>query len=186
MDVQRKLQVVCDAVPVGLLARASLIVVYIAHAQDAALVKGPLGDLRAEVCIPRAIQSAATALRTSDLANLKGLSWQPTISCVACAGQEKRPSRLHDAICLRTRSHIPTLLTGCAGRACLKHAAVTDRKMCHGGLPQASTAQEALMDAMACCCCCTHFDRRLAGQPWGRADQALLRSVLCTLCIMLY
>ena len=63
MDVQPKLQVVCDAVPVGLLGQASLVVVYIAHAQDAALVKGPPSDLRAKIRVPCAIQPAALALR---------------------------------------------------------------------------------------------------------------------------
>ena len=68
MDVQRKLQVVCDAVPVGLLGRAGLVVVHIAHAQDTALVEGPPSDLRAKFRIPCAVQPAASALRISDRA----------------------------------------------------------------------------------------------------------------------
>ena len=63
MNVQREIQVVRDAVPVRLLEQACLVVVHVAHAQDPPLVEGPLGNLCAELCIPCALQSAASPLR---------------------------------------------------------------------------------------------------------------------------
>jgi hypothetical protein len=52
MDVQAKLEVVCDAVPVRLLLLASMAVVQVGHPQDAPLVESPLCHLIAERPVP--------------------------------------------------------------------------------------------------------------------------------------
>ena len=86
MDVQRKLQVIGDAVPVRLLRQARLVVVHITHTQHAALVERPLGDLGAEFCIPSPVQPArqlAVSFQQSPwLQPLPLNTWGPWHHCI--------------------------------------------------------------------------------------------------------